>query len=79
MDKLKKMFHHDKSSDNNSASKDAAHPPATTSATGATSAGVGTDDNGVILHTTLGDITIALYNDKVPKVHQSLPTTPCLS
>lgn len=41
----------------------------------ASSTGANLDNpQGVILHTNLGDITIALYSDKTPKVRCSIST-----
>ena len=62
MDKLKSMFgsKHDDSSaaPSNTASQHAAP----------SSSGNGANAEGVTLHTTLGDITIALFKDQTPKV-----------
>ena len=66
MDKLKSMFgskHEDSSA---SASNTAAH--STTTPAGAQSGGNPANAEGVTLHTTLGDITIALFKDQTPKV-----------
>ena len=63
MDKLKSMFggKHDNSS--------AAAPSNTASSTASpASSGNGANAEGVTLHTTLGDITIALFKDQTPKV-----------
>lgn len=63
MDKLKSMFGGHKKDE--AASSSAAAPAAQTA-----SKSGGNPDNaeGVILHTTLGDITIALFKDQTPKV-----------
>lgn len=67
MDKLKSMFKskHDDSSTAPASSSNTASQPTTTTRSG------GADPKnaeGVILHTTLGDITIALFKDQTPKV-----------
>jgi peptidyl-prolyl cis-trans isomerase-like 1 len=61
MDKLKSMFggKHDDSS---------AAPSNTASHSGPASSGNGANAEGVTLHTTVGDITIALFKDQTPKV-----------
>lgn len=61
MDKLKSMFggKHDDSS---------AAPSNTASHSAPASSGSGANAEGVTLHTTLGDITIALFKDQTPKV-----------
>ena len=63
MDKLKSLFggKHDNSSaaPSNTASQATTSPP---------SSGNGANAEGVTLHTTLGDITIALFKDQTPKV-----------
>jgi len=65
MDKLKSMFgKHDDSSA--SSSNTASH--STTTPSGAQSGGNSGKAEGVTLHTTLGDITIALFKDQTPKV-----------
>jgi peptidyl-prolyl cis-trans isomerase-like 1 len=63
MDKLKSMFggKHDSSSA-------APSNTASTSNTSTQSSGNGANAEGVTLHTTLGDITIALFKDQTPKV-----------
>jgi peptidyl-prolyl cis-trans isomerase-like 1 len=58
MDKLKSMF--GGKHDNSSAAQSASHTT--------TSSGNGANAEGVTLHTTLGDITIALFKDQTPKV-----------
>lgn len=82
MDKLKKLFKHD-SSDSHAKSTTASHtqeaaPSSTTSAqapqssnTAATSA---EKPAGVLMTTNYGDITIALFSEKTPKV----PAYPCV-
>lgn len=67
MDKLKSMFKgkHEESSKAPASSSNTASQPTTTTKSG------GVDPKnaeGVILHTTLGDITIALFKDQTPKV-----------
>lgn len=67
MDKLKSMFKgkHEESSKAPVSSSNTASQPTTTTRSG------GADPKnaeGVILHTTLGDITIALFKDQTPKV-----------
>lgn len=65
MDKLKSMFSskHEEGSAPASSSNTAATRPA-----GAQSGGNPDNAEGVVLHTTLGDITIALFKDQTPKV-----------
>ena len=73
MDKLKKLFKHDKTdSDVKStptqghappSSTSSAHAPQTSTATGAAIE----KPSGVLMMTSHGDITIALYSDKTPK------------
>jgi peptidyl-prolyl cis-trans isomerase-like 1 len=62
MDKLKSMFggKHDNSS--------AAPSNTASSSSSVPSSGNGANAEGVTLHTTLGDITIALFKDQTPKV-----------
>jgi hypothetical protein len=72
MDKLKSLFggKHDNSSaaPSNTASQATTSPP---------SSGNGANAEGVTLHTTLGDITIALFKDQTPKVSfKALAPTP---
>lgn len=64
MDKLKKLFKKDQPSQ---ASESAPKPSNTTPSQ---SQGGGSNEiaEGVILHTTLGDITIGLFRDQTPKV-----------
>jgi len=77
MDKLKSMFGKDKHHEGASSSS-----PTTQS----TARSGGNPDNaeGVILHTNLGDITIALFKDQTPKVSldvestSRMPTLTCL-
>ncbi|KAF3045758.1 Peptidyl-prolyl cis-trans isomerase-like 1 [Didymella keratinophila] len=76
MDKLKKLFKHD-STDSHSDSAAATHTQAAPSTT--TSAQAPQSNNaaflerpsGVLMTTNYGDITIALYSDKVPKTCQN--------
>jgi peptidyl-prolyl cis-trans isomerase-like 1 len=76
MDKLKKLFKHD-SSDSHSDSAAATHtqaaPSTTTSAQAPQSSNAAIPEKpaGVLMTTNYGDITIALYSDKVPKVRAS--------
>ena len=65
MDKLKSMF--GKHDDSSAASSNTASHSASTPS-GAQSGGNGANAEGVTLHTTLGDITIALFKDQTPKV-----------
>lgn len=73
MDKLKKLFKHD-SSDSHSQSAAATHtqaaPSTTTSAQALQTSNAAIPDkpSGVLMTTNYGDITIALYSDKTPKV-----------
>ena len=74
MDKLKSMFgghKHEESSAPATSSSTTQQPIG--GATGGSRSG-GNPDNaeGVVLHTTLGDITIALFKNETPKV--SLPS-----
>lgn len=83
MDKLKKIFKHDKSSSDSKETPTRAQgdtaPSFTTSAqlpqTSATAGTSAETPAGVLLTTNHGDITIALYSDKTPKV---LPEKLCL-
>jgi peptidyl-prolyl cis-trans isomerase-like 1 len=65
MDKLKSMF--GKHDDSSAASSNTASHSASTPS-GAQSGGNAANAEGVTLHTTLGDITIALFKDQTPKV-----------
>jgi peptidyl-prolyl cis-trans isomerase-like 1 len=72
MDKLKKLFKHD-SSDSHSESAAATHTQAAPSTTSAhapqsSNAAIPEKPTGVLMTTNYGDITIALYSDKAPKV-----------
>lgn len=65
MDKLKSMF----SSKHEEGSSAPASSSNTTSTRPAGGSGANPDNaEGVVLHTTLGDITIALFKDQTPKV-----------
>jgi peptidyl-prolyl cis-trans isomerase-like 1 len=64
MDKLKSMFG---KHDDGSASASSSNTVSTGHA-GAQSGGNPDNAEGVTLHTTLGDITIALFKDQTPKV-----------
>lgn len=78
MDKLKKMFGGNKD-EAGSGSGSASAAPTTTSSQqpmgGAGASSGGSTPEGVILHTTLGDITIALYSDQTPKVRSASKNT----
>jgi peptidyl-prolyl cis-trans isomerase-like 1 len=69
MDKLKSMLgkkhedHHD-----TAASSGTATTQTTGASTGGRSGGDPDNAEGVVLHTTLGDITIALFKDQTPRV-----------
>jgi peptidyl-prolyl cis-trans isomerase-like 1 len=64
MDKLKSMFgKHEEGSASSSTT-----PQSTTRPAGAQTGGDPNNAEGVVLHTTLGDITIALFKDQTPKV-----------
>ncbi|KAK4954414.1 heme binding [Elasticomyces elasticus] len=71
MDKIKKIFksgdekHAEHSSPPASSSTAPSHTPAAASAPSSSTGGEIPD--GVVLHTTLGDITIALYKDQTPR------------
>jgi len=80
MNKLKQMFKGgDDKAETSHSSGSAAQQPMGSSSTGA-GAGAGASaggasgqiPEGVILHTTLGDITIALYKDQTPRVSHTL-------
>lgn len=71
MDKLKSMFNKHEQTGGTPTSSSTA--PASGSAAGDSSI-----PSGVMLHTTLGDITIALYRDETPKVRPSLFAPPSL-
>lgn len=80
MDKLKKIFKHDKSDDATpSRAQGGATPSSTTSAQAPqTNTAASTSQaapSGVLMTTNYGDITIALYSDKTPKVLPSLGHT----
>jgi peptidyl-prolyl cis-trans isomerase-like 1 len=66
MDKLKSMF--GKHDDSSAASSNTTSHSTTTPSAGAQSGGNPANAEGVTLHTTLGDITIALFKDQTPKV-----------
>ena len=69
MDKLKKLFKHDKGESAQSSSPakadSSASKPSNAAAAGSSSNDIA---EGVVMHTSLGDITIALYRDQTPKV-----------
>lgn len=72
MDKLKKLFgKKDGGASSGSASGSSSSKPGV--ATGQ-STGSGDNAEGVVLHTTLGDITIALYKDQVPRTCKNFAT-----
>lgn len=82
MDKLKKLFKHDSSADESTShsttpshTQERSAPSSTTSAQApqsSTSAGIASEKpSGVLLTTNYGDITIALYSDKTPRVCMS--------
>ena len=81
MDKIKKMFKSDKDESPSSTSShsaaststSSAPPPQTSSTSAAASSNAATTDKpaGVLLETNYGNITIALYSDKTPKVSLS--------
>lgn len=64
MDKIKKLFHKD--------GKDGNTATATSGSTAPASGGNPDGAKGVVLHTTLGDITIDLYEKETPRVRLSL-------
>jgi peptidyl-prolyl cis-trans isomerase-like 1 len=65
MDKLKSMFgKHEEGSASSSTTPQSTTRPAG----GAQTGGDPNNAEGVVLHTTLGDITIALFKDQTPKV-----------
>jgi peptidyl-prolyl cis-trans isomerase-like 1 len=65
MDKLKSMFgKHEEGSSSSSTTPQSTSRPAG----GAQTGGDPSNAEGVVLHTTLGDITIALFKDQTPKV-----------
>nr|POF13048.1 peptidyl-prolyl cis-trans isomerase-like 1 [Quercus suber] len=75
MNKLKSLFHkHSSSSSNNTT--DSSPTPTSSSAAPASgsSASDGSVPEGVMLHTSLGDITIALYKDQTPKTCRNFAT-----
>ena len=58
MDRLKKLF-----------GGHSSQPVDSATSTGTPASGAGVENaQNVVLHTTLGDITVALYSDKTPKV-----------
>ncbi|KAM0714106.1 hypothetical protein Q7P37_011070 [Cladosporium fusiforme] len=67
MDKLKSMFGGNKSEQSSA-------PAATSSQTPSKSGGNPDNAEGVVLHTTLGDITIALFKDQTPKTCKNFAT-----
>lgn len=90
MNKLKSLLHKNKGDESQStpqatqSSQQTSHsqPTNTTSAASSTPAASsapaatgGEAGEGVVLHTNIGDITIALYRDETPKVQQSTPNT----
>ena len=80
MDKLKKIFKHDSSDSHTEAShtKGGAVPSSTESAqapqiSNAAAIAIPEKPSGVLMTTNYGDITIALYSDKTPKVRALSP------
>jgi len=67
MDKIKSMFGKDKHEDASSSTQSTTRP-----AGGAQSGGNADNAEGVVLHTNLGDITIALFKDQTPRVSLDL-------
>jgi len=70
MNKLKSLFHGKKDKDatlQSTSSSNAASASQSAAPTSSTGAASGEIPQSVILHTTLGDITIALYKDETPK------------
>lgn len=65
MDKLKSMFSKDK---HHEGAAPASSSGTTAQSTSAQSGGTTDNAEGVVLHTSLGDITIALFKDQTPKV-----------
>jgi hypothetical protein len=76
MDKLKSMFGKDKH--DNASSSSPATQSTTRPAGGAQSGGNADNAEGVVLHTNLGDITIALFKDQTPRVSFHVDNTDCL-
>ncbi|KAK5109775.1 heme binding [Meristemomyces frigidus] len=89
MDKLKGLFKKDQGNEETSQSQQASSyqqqpvsgsersaVPATSAGSTGTGAPLG-KPQGVVLHTTLGDITIALYSEQTPKAYILQPTITC--
>jgi len=74
MDKIKSMFGKDKHEDASSSSTQSTTRPAG----GAQSGGNADNAEGVVLHTNLGDITIALFKDQTPRVSHDFENTGCM-
>ncbi|WPH02437.1 peptidyl-prolyl cis-trans isomerase-like 1 [Acrodontium crateriforme] len=80
MNKLKSLFgkkDHDSSASSTPTSSSNQNPTPTSSSVPATTGAGAGDDNipdGVILHTTLGDMTIALFKTETPKTARNFAT-----
>ncbi|KAM0698222.1 hypothetical protein Q7P36_001687 [Cladosporium allicinum] len=72
MDKLKSMFGKDKH--DNASSSSPTTQSTTRPAGGAQSGGNADNAEGVVLHTNLGDITIALFKDQTPRTCKNFAT-----
>ncbi|TKA28165.1 Peptidyl-prolyl cis-trans isomerase-like 1 [Salinomyces thailandicus] len=83
MDKLKKLFKHDKEGKEGASSTTSQAPPSETKSSSQpaprqsnaapSQGGASSSESaeGVVLHTNVGDITIALYRDQTPKTCQN--------
>ncbi|KAK6440205.1 hypothetical protein LTR95_003558, partial [Oleoguttula sp. CCFEE 5521] len=71
MNKLKSMLgkgHEEENTTTGSTGSSSAAAPTTQSRPAGSASGVNPDNaEGVVLHTTLGDITIALFKDQTPR------------
>jgi hypothetical protein len=74
MDKIKSMFNKDKHEDGSSSNTQSNTMPTG----GAQSGGNPDSAEGVVLHTNLGDITIALFKDQTPRVSLHVEDTGCM-
>jgi peptidyl-prolyl cis-trans isomerase-like 1 len=82
MDKLKKIFKHDKEPEHASTTTATSSTPSQTTSASAAQPATSSDGTaatsglpaGVLLTTNYGDITIALYSDKTPKVRLACVT-----
>ncbi|KAK4550308.1 heme binding [Oleoguttula mirabilis] len=67
MNKIKSLFNKGDEAQSSSQPAASSQPTTTTAASSAPAATGGDAGEGVVLHTNIGDITIALYRDETPK------------